>query len=335
MSTTNIFLINQTHFYNKTLDVASAKIIMDVRSRADYDTCHVRASYSTPAIEDDYHPSMNTVGHEFLSSSKTKLTNLLQHSESSDEISLVLNELYKNVPGWTLRGIGYKNVLLYGGEEVTDLKFSDIHNSVENVQFANCGNLIESPIRINDSIELNDIAKYPVLLLAELLKMEGLVENYSHVVTFKDVIGHQGLYPTEIIENFLFIGNRENANTDKELTDNGITFILNVAEEVDNNLEELLVNNEKKYKYLKLGTDGGAIDHSVSQLLFEKANQFLRSAFEKNGKVLINCNMGICRSTSFAISYLIKFHNLTPEEAFNHIKCHRSVVLSYKSKVNC
>lgn len=289
MSTTNIFLVNQTHFYNKTQDVASAKIMLDVRSRADYDTCHVRASYSTPVIENDYHPSINTVGHEFLSSSKTKLTNLFHQLKGSDEISLVLNELYKNVPGWTLRGIGYKNVLLYGGEEVTDLKFSEIHTSDENVQFANCGNLIESPIRINDSIELNDIAKYPVLLLAELLKREGLVENvyilksfqsyirkYSHVVTFKDVIGHQGLYPTEIIENFLFIGNRENASTDKELIDNGITFILNVAEEVDNNLEELLVNNEKKYKYLKIGTDGGAIDHYDSQLLFEKANQFLR-----------------------------------------------------------
>ncbi|EFC46459.1 predicted protein [Naegleria gruberi] len=151
------------------------------------------------------------------------------------------------------------------------------------------------------------------------------LEKYSYVVTFKDRIGHQTLYPSEIIENFLFLGNRDNASSDRELTDIGITYILNMAEEVENVLEEMILDNgEKKYKYLKLGT-GDTIEHSISDL-FEQANQFLREAFENNCKAIVNCNMGISRSSTTVLSYLMKYYELSFEEAFHHAKGHRSIV---------
>nr|CAG4709993.1 unnamed protein product [Naegleria fowleri] len=346
----NVLLVDQTYFYNKTQDVAISKSIFDVRSRSHYDDSHIRASFSLGMEESEMIQSL------------LELVNGTTTAERMDEnlITIKLNTLFGKNSLFKLRGLSYKTILLYG-DEINNCGNKDLCSSsmatsndecdttlpppletpIEKFTHEvhpNCELFLPSCMKFSTPIQLSDMKRYPVLLLSELLRREGKLDNiivltsyksfcdkYGFLLTLRETgIGYQGIYPSEIIENFLYLGDKESASSDVELTDLGITYILNMAEEVSNDLEFLEVApGVKKYSYLKLGTDD-TISHSISNL-FDQANEFLRQAYERNGKAIVNCNMGVSRSSTTVISYIMKYYGLSFEQVFHHVKNQRSV----------
>jgi protein-tyrosine phosphatase len=47
---------------------------------------------------------------------------------------------------------------------------------------------------------------------------------------------------------------------------------------------------------------------------------------KENKKVVVHCEVGMSRSPTIVISYLMKYQNMTLREAYNHVKKRRPIV---------
>jgi len=75
------------------------------------------------------------------------------------------------------------------------------------------------------------------------------------------------------------------------------------------------------YKVLKLLDKP---DEDITRY-FEEASDFIHDVLSKGQKVLVHCFAGKSRSTTIMISYLMKYHNMTAQEALELIRTKRPV----------
>ena len=59
---------------------------------------------------------------------------------------------------------------------------------------------------------------------------------------------------------------------------------------------------------------------------FEKTNEFINKVRTEGGSILVHCKMGLSRSPSFIIAYLIKYYGFTVDSAINYLKRKRPYV---------
>lgn len=120
----------------------------------------------------------------------------------------------------------------------------------------------------------------------------------------------------------LYLGSEWNASNLEELHTNGITHILNVTREIDN-----FFPGEFKYKNIRV------YDEESTDLLryFDDTFKFISQATKDKGKVLVHCKMGISRSATIVISYLMKELKKDLKSALEHAKQRRSIVNPNKS----
>jgi protein-tyrosine phosphatase len=64
---------------------------------------------------------------------------------------------------------------------------------------------------------------------------------------------------------------------------------------------------------------------------FQSCHQFIDSAVEKNQKVLIQCALGISRSATIVVSYLMKKNNWSLQKAYKYVKDLRFEMESFNS----
>ncbi|KAI9292910.1 phosphatases II, partial [Neoconidiobolus thromboides FSU 785] len=108
--------------------------------------------------------------------------------------------------------------------------------------------------------------------------------------------------PIEIIPG-LYLGTQHDANNTKHLIKLGIDSILNVAEEVDSKPNSPFDGNEKIMSY------------------FDTAFEFIDQArINRKKKVLVHCQLGVSRSATLIIAYLMYKINYTCHEAYNFVK---------------
>ncbi len=105
-------------------------------------------------------------------------------------------------------------------------------------------------------------------------------------------------FPSVVLDDFLYHGNLGHASNMTLLNELGIRHIINISDceldkEIIDNFHVLWVNI-----YDELQVD-------IKQH-FEQTNQFLHECKEKNEKVLVHCQMGISRSSSIVLAYLMK-----------------------------
>ena len=105
--------------------------------------------------------------------------------------------------------------------------------------------------------------------------------------------------PSVVLDDFLYHGDLAHASNMKLLKELDIRHIISVIEcEFDQPIKEnfhvLWIN-----LYDELRSDIGKY--------FEQTNQFLHECHEKNEKVLVHCQMGISRSSSIVLAYLMKY----------------------------
>ena len=128
---------------------------------------------------------------------------------------------------------------------------------------------------------------------------------------------HHMNHPTQILK-FLYLGNYKHSSDNKELKKLKINYILNCAIECHN------YNLPKNVKELHLKV----IDIDTFEILyyFDIANEFINKCKLMGGICLVHCKLGVSRSTTFVIAYLMKYANLTTDEAFEFVKNKRSSI---------
>ena len=120
------------------------------------------------------------------------------------------------------------------------------------------------------------------------------------------------------IQNNLFLGNKQNAEDLKFLTNNHITHIVNVTEECQPKFKD-------KFTYLHIKVqDIRTYNYSAH---FDRIADFIHESITINhGTVLVHCYYGINRSTTAVICYLVKYYNMSSETARDYIKKRRYII---------
>merc|ERR1711974_45107 len=120
-------------------------------------------------------------------------------------------------------------------------------------------------------------------------------------------VDKQGKYPSQIIDDFLWLGGPDNSRNEEQLKNLGIDTILNLAAELSTDLDT------SKYHYLKMGVDDTSLDDL--RRYFERTLAFIEKAKKRDGKILVHCAMGISRSSCIAIAYLMRTLKLKYDDA--------------------
>ena len=129
---------------------------------------------------------------------------------------------------------------------------------------------------------------------------------------------HLNMHPSKIFD-WLYLGSYKNACNIKDLKDLKINFILNCAAECQNkNLPP-----EISCFHAKIS------DSPLFQIntFFDKTNSFINTAKLSGGSILIHCQLGISRSTTCLIAYMIKYLGYTTLSALQFIKNKRPHVM--------
>jgi len=105
-------------------------------------------------------------------------------------------------------------------------------------------------------------------------------------------------YPSVIIDNFLFHGDLRQASNLNILKRFNIQHIVNIC---DHELNQSIKDN-LNILWIHFYDE---MQEDIKQH-FERTNQFLHECQLKNEKVLVHCQMGISRSSSIVLAYLIK-----------------------------
>lgn len=145
----------------------------------------------------------------------------------------------------------------------------------------------------------------------------GFVTSYPFLCSSAAKKALGGSYPSEIERDFLYLGSHENATNRQQLKDLGITHILNMASELEN-----AYPNDFKYFSCKLDD----ISSQDLKVHLQAALNFIDEAKVTGSKVLVHCAMGISRSSSVVIAYIMRERGVTFEQAKEFVKSLRSCV---------
>jgi len=123
----------------------------------------------------------------------------------------------------------------------------------------------------------------------------------------------------------LFIGDKGAAKNTFYLKKAGVTHVLNTAEGTRQGLVDTNQNFYRpfgiKYKGLKLLD----VAQTNIAMYFSEVAEFIDEALQSGGKVLVNCLMGMSRSSTCVLAYLMLRQNMTAVEALTAVRRYREV----------
>ncbi|XP_071011356.1 dual specificity protein phosphatase 26-like [Oncorhynchus clarkii lewisi] len=120
----------------------------------------------------------------------------------------------------------------------------------------------------------------------------------------------------------LYIGDQDIASDRRELARLGITHILNCAQSKWRGGAEYYAGMDITYQGIE-AHDTPSFDMSVN---FYPTTEFIHRALSSGGKVLVHCAVGVSRSATLVLAYLMIRQNLTLVEAIKAVKDHRGVI---------
>jgi hypothetical protein len=105
-------------------------------------------------------------------------------------------------------------------------------------------------------------------------------------------------YPSMIIDDFLYQGDYDHATNTKILKELDIRHIISIC---DFPLGKDMFDS---YNVLWIKVDD--MPHTKIRQHFDQTNEFLHACRNKNERVLVHCQVGISRSSSIVLAYLLK-----------------------------
>ena len=163
-------------------------------------------------------------------------------------------------------------------------------------------NLNKLDITNNDNINTNNKKKC------------NLCHKYIDIYRFNT---HYNSHPSKIF-NWLYLGSYQNACNIKDLKDLKINYILNCAVECQNKNYPDIIYFQAKINDLP--------NFNIS-IFFQKTNNFIQKAKLAGKNILIHCQLGISRSTTCLIAYMIKFMGYSTVTAMQFIKNKRPHIM--------
>ncbi|UJR16868.1 hypothetical protein I4U23_003766 [Adineta vaga] len=130
------------------------------------------------------------------------------------------------------------------------------------------------------------------------------------------------LYPSMIIDNFLYHGTIEHARNMNLLQELNIRHIINIS---DVRLRSDIV---KKLEVLWINVED--LNNVNIRQYFDQTNEFLHRCRRNNHTVLVTCRKGVSRSSSIILAYLLKFHHDNVQDAYASI----IVYFQYPSQIS-
>ena len=128
---------------------------------------------------------------------------------------------------------------------------------------------------------------------------------------------HYNLHPSKIF-NWLYLGSYQNACNIKDLQDLRIYYVLNCTAECEN-------KDYPDIEYYQARIND--LPNFNISVFFKKTNQFIHQAKASGKSILIHCQLGISRSTTCLIAYMIKYLGYTTINALQFIKTKRPYVM--------
>ena len=126
------------------------------------------------------------------------------------------------------------------------------------------------------------------------------------------------IYPSVVLDNQLYLGTGVQATNWKVIRDLKITHIINIS------IEHLCPFTDK-IKYLHLELED--VEDVLLKDRFDETSRFIELALEQpSNRVLVHCNLGISRSTTIILAYLMKTYNATLLDAFKFLRHRRPIV---------
>ena len=128
---------------------------------------------------------------------------------------------------------------------------------------------------------------------------------------------HVNIHPSEIFK-WMYLGTFESASNVSDLRKLGIKYILNCAYDCKNT--QLPKDITELHLKVRDEPDFEIFDY------FDKANTFINKVRSKGGIILIHCKLGISRSPSFVLAYLMKYYNFSLQNALKFLRKRRPQV---------
>ena len=129
-------------------------------------------------------------------------------------------------------------------------------------------------------------------------------------------------YPSEIVEGKLYQGRGDQATNKTVIKNLKVTHIVNVCTEHRNAFPEEIT-------YLNINVED--LNSSCLKLYFQKCCDFIRNAFDEDGCVLVHCNLGMSRSSTMSLCYLMDSRHWSLKEAYDFMKSKRQAVKPNRS----
>ncbi|KAM9859026.1 dual specificity protein phosphatase 26-like [Aulostomus maculatus] len=120
----------------------------------------------------------------------------------------------------------------------------------------------------------------------------------------------------------IYIGDQQSAENQADLSSHRITHILNAA-------HSKLRGQPGIYEAMRItymgveAHDSCGFDMSVN---FQAAADFIQTAVRRGGRVLVHCHVGVSRSATLVLAYLMLKQNLTLVEAICAVKENRGII---------
>ncbi|KAK9889923.1 hypothetical protein WA026_008732 [Henosepilachna vigintioctopunctata] len=156
--------------------------------------------------------------------------------------------------------------------------------------------------------------------LSELLDWLTANVNTNHSTKISE------LHDVNLICSGVYIGNKYTAKDKRFLVNNGFTHVLNAAEGLDFMTQVDTSQDyyrDAKIKYMGIpGEDRPSWNISV---YFDLAAKFIDNAVRSGGKVLVHCVVGISRSATLVLAYLMICKKMNAAEALEYAFKHRRI----------
>ncbi|KAL5261651.1 hypothetical protein ACHWQZ_G007372 [Mnemiopsis leidyi] len=194
-----------------------------------------------------------------------------------------------------------EKLLTENDELLSEIKLKVIQNEIRNVMHkidldvADCGS-IRKQVQENLKMDLSGSKSW---INEQILTIYGQMDEPS------------------LILDYLYLGTEWNACNLEELQENGVTHILNVSPDIENFFE-------KHFQYMRVDV----LDRPDQNLLehWQDTYDFIKSCRDQGGKILIHCQMGVSRSASTTIAFIMKEYEQSLKDTLHQTKSKRNCV---------